>query len=195
MRDDGLRWMNLFRTALVLLGAAALSGCGASTNGTRTASEDESSSSIPSGTLFRDPDGTYAMEIDDGWTPQRDGVAADSEAWRVGASDPGQFQPSVVVVTYDTPGADLSEFLGDSAQSLERLPNTEVIDLEIIDGTFDELAVLEFSHTRAGHDLQFVQIAATNGEVIITALFAAAVDDFEKLRPEVEPLLHTLRAT
>jgi hypothetical protein len=70
-----------------------------------------------SGVAFRDPQGTYTMNVDADWTETTGTGIKEVEAWKV-APDNGGFANNVTVITQSTQGLDLAGYLTSSVHNI-----------------------------------------------------------------------------
>ena len=75
------------------------------------------------------------------------------------------------------------------------MPGFELVSVDVVEGTADDLGVLEFTGTQNDRPLQFLATVAVHDHTAIVATFTAPVETFDELRCEVEPFLLTLRST
>lgn len=191
------------RTGLLrcTIGAMALlmaSGCGngespsdsptdTATAITTTPVDDES---------FTDPQGSYTITIDGNWSVLPGTFVREIEAWAVAAPVEG-FTSNLNVLTQDTLGADLDEYL---TLSVENLGGLELIDVTTVTGVKgNELGLLEYSGVLPGapsdQPLHFLATVDVRDGVAVVATLTTTPEAFARLRPEIEPFLLTLQAT
>jgi hypothetical protein len=160
---------------------------------TTNAAPDTSAGSI--GTVFADPQGTYTIEIDPGWTEQSGTFVKEIEAWIVATPRDG-FAPNVNVLTQDTGGMDLEEYLDFSVESMGTLELTSSDIVRAPNG--NELAIIEYEGEIAGTAaglLKFMATVDVNDGQAVVATLTADESTFDDLRVQVEPYLLTLQAT
>jgi hypothetical protein len=188
------------RVLRVLLGRVAAYGaltvvlvaCGGSDD--REGDTAGTSSTTHAGEVFEDPQGSYEIEVDPDWDAQHGTFAAEIEAWIVGESREG-FAPNVNVLTQLAPGLDMSAYLDRSIeQGPSALPDFELLNSEVVDGTESELGLLEYTGTQNGRPLHFLATVAVRDGTAVVATFTAPPGIFDETRGEVEPYLLTLRA-
>jgi hypothetical protein len=144
--------------------------------------------------VFEDPQGSYEIDVDPDWDAQHGTSAAEIEAWVVGESREG-FAPNVNVLTLRAPRLDLSAYLDRSTeQASSVIPNFELFNSEVVDGTESELGLLEYTGTQNGQPLFFLATVAVRDGTAVVATFTAPPGAFHQSRDEVEPYLLTLRA-
>ena len=203
--------------APLVISAAVLAGCGSSDSddardlgdpitaesgdsGSGTTSTTERTSTTSAGplvsgaTTFVDPQGTYSIDISPTWTEQSGTVVSEVEAWLIGLGDT-QFQDNVNVLTQETQGRDLQEYLDFSTASMGDM---ELISETIVTGTAgNELALLEYSGVLPGAPIPLHALATVSvddGTAIIATL-TTTLDTFEEARAEAERYLLTLQQT
>jgi len=184
------------RVAICLALSAALVACGGSDDSSDVdATQPSTTSTTETETgLFKDPQGSYEMKVDPTWDPQHGTIAAEIEAWVVGQPE-GGFAPNVNVLTQRAPGLDLSEYLDVSVeQGPSLIADFELVERAVVDGTDQELGVLEYTGSQNSRSLHFLATIALRDGTAVVATFTAPRDVFDELRPDVEPFLLSLRA-
>jgi hypothetical protein len=145
--------------------------------------------------LFRDPQGTYTMSIGPDWARMPGTAAQEIEFWALDPSQVG-FADNVNVLTQDTLGMGLGEYMDTSAESMG---NLVVLDQYKVVGTNgNELGVLESRGTPFGaptdEPLHFLTVVDVLDGVAIVATLSATLDTFDARRLAAEPYLLTLQA-
>lgn len=146
------------------------------------------------GTTFTDPQGTYEMNIDPIWIDQHGSFSADIEVWFIRPPS-GGFAPNVSVLTQLIPDMELEEYLDLSVrQANVVLPDAEVVNRGIVQGTRDRLGFMEYRGTQAGNQVQFLAYFTVHGGKAVVATLTTSAHEFDATRSQVEPLLQTLHA-
>ncbi len=197
--------------AALLLGACGSSGSSGSSDpelgesldaSTTTADSDattttESSSGtaegpfVDGGSVFEDPQGTYVIDVDPAWETGA-GPTSEIEVWFIGSGD-DQFRNNVNVLTQDTQGRDLQEYMDYSAQNLGGLT---LISSNVETGAAgNEIGIIEYTGTIAGAPIPLHVVATViveDGQAAVATL-TTTLDTFADSRAAVEPFLRTLR--
>jgi hypothetical protein len=148
------------------------------------------------GNAFSDPQGTYTITLGPEWTEAPSAMVAEVETWAVGDPD-GQFTPNVNVLTQDAPGLDLEEYMEASVASLGSIDG-EVIDHAFVTGPSGRsLGLMEYVAQPPGvrTELHFIATFDLRDGTAVVATYTATTDQFDEVRPSVEPYLLTLAAT
>lgn len=147
---------------------------------------------------FADPDGAFRLGTGPTWVLTEDApVPAGASFWTVGPVTDG-FAPNVNVLTQPAPVDDVEAYLDLSEEQAENTPGiteVEILDRRTVEGPGGPLGVLEYRGTVGGVALQFVGVAAVDGEEAALATFTAPPDVFAELVEEVVPYLLTLEQT
>jgi hypothetical protein len=146
------------------------------------------------GASFTDPQGTYTIDIAPKWTKLSGAPVKEIEAWRV-ALDSGGFTPNVTVLTQDSQGMDLGEYMDFSNQHLGGAHLDYSTTVTGIHG--NQLGVIEYDGIVPGAStsLHFLAVVdVRNGQAIVATL-SSTESRFATLRDAVEPYLRSLQAT
>lgn len=144
---------------------------------------------------FVDPQGTYEIDVDPSWIAQHGAIAAEIELWFVGPPS-GQLATNVNVLTQNAPAVDLRGYLDLSVENADLLlEDGEVVDSGIVQGTYDQLAFMEYRGVQAGNQLHFLGYFTVDQGTAVVATLTSTEDQFDQVRREAEPYLQTLRST
>ncbi|MFM7537070.1 MAG: hypothetical protein ACKO91_14920 [Acidimicrobiales bacterium] len=151
----------------------------------------------PSGTTFVDPQGSYEMTIDPGWSSRTGSVAPDVELWVVGPLRDG-FTPAVAIVSQPSDGLGLEEYVALNVRELPQL-GFEVLSTGVVVGAAgNRVAVVEYvgvpPNSPSGRRLRFLAVASVRGTNAVVATFADGEGGFPSSSKRVEPFLRSLRA-
>jgi hypothetical protein len=158
-------------------------------------SPTSASTPLPDTTRFIDPQGSYEIDVDRDWEALHGTMVAEVEAWLVDEPDDG-FAPNVNVLNQAIPAMDLVEYLDLSVtQAPAFISNFELVRLDVVEGTANELGVMEYTGTQNDLPMHFLATVVVSDPTAVVATFTAPAETFEQLRCEVEPFLFTLRST
>jgi hypothetical protein len=167
------RWMTVFLG--VMLGA----GCASDATPATTAIS------------FRDPQGTYTMNIDADWTETTGTAVKDVEVWKVASVD-GGFATNVTVITQSTQGLDLAGYL---TSSVDNIGAFKLVGQKTVqDSNGNDLGLMEYSGLAAGGLHYLAVIDVSNGQAVVATLTATEAA-FVQARVDAEPYLLSLHAT
>jgi hypothetical protein len=146
------------------------------------------------GVAFKDPQGSYTIELQPGWTRMSGTPVKEIEAWSVGFDSAG-FTPNVTVVTQDSQGMDLAKYM---QASLDELGAGHLDYSTTVTGVHgNQLGVLEY-HGLVGTSttpLHFLAVFEVRDGQAVVATLTTTDSRFPVLRKEAEPYLRTLQAT
>ena len=181
--------------AMALLVASGCRGGGpASSSATEAASP---TTSPPVGDeVFADPQGSYTITIHSDWDETPRMFVQEIESWAIDART-DDFAPNVNVLTQDSLGADLDEYL---AFSVENMGTLDLINqTTVVGANGNELGLLEYSGVVPGgaadRPLHFLAAIDVRAGVAVVATLTTAPDEFDDYRDEIEPYLLTLQGT
>jgi hypothetical protein len=146
------------------------------------------------GVSFTDPQGTYTIELAPKWTKLSGSPVKEIEAWGV-ALDSAGFTPNVTVLTQDSQGMNLSEYMDFSNQHLGGAHLDYSTTVTGIHG--NRLGIIEYDGIVAGApaSLHFLAVVdVRNGQAVVATL-TSTESRFAALRTTVEPYLRSLQAT
>jgi hypothetical protein len=146
------------------------------------------------GVPFTDPQGTYTIDLAPNWTKLSGAPAKEIEAWQV-ALHSGGFTPNVTVLTQDSQGMNLGEYMDFSNQHLGGTHLDYSTTVTGIHG--NQLGVIEYDGIVPGAStsLHFLAVVdVRNGQAIVATL-TSSESRFATLRTSVEPYLRSLQAT
>ena len=145
------------------------------------------------GTRYVDPEGTYTIQVDPGWTISVGGFAQGVEAWILGPAE-GGFTPNLNLLTQGAPGMDLDAYIKRSVETATSyIPDVSILDQTTIDGPGGKLARLEYTGTVQGRSLHFLSYTAVSGGTAVIATLSTPPDTFTTWRAAAEPYMETLR--
>ncbi len=190
---------------IALVVGLALAGCGGADFSTSTgiAPPSTTGSTLPAGhdvavpgTRFVDPQGTYTMQVDPGWTQRSATFVAEVEVWLVGGPQNG-FASNVNVLTQSAPGVDLAQYLALSVRNGPSIiDGFRIAHTETVTGAYgQQLGKIEYTARAGGRQLHFLAvIALRNGRAIVATLTAPEAT-YASVHTRVEPYLETLQVT
>jgi len=151
----------------------------------------------PAGPTFRDPQGSYELTIDPGWSSRTGSVEPDVELWVVGPLRDG-FTPAVAIVSQPSDGLGLEEYVAFNVRELPLL-GFEVLSTGVVVGAAgNRVAVVEYlgvpPNSPSGRRLRFLAVASVRGRNAVVATFADGEGGFPSSSKRVEPFLRSLRA-
>lgn len=175
----------------------AASGCGGDGQASSSAPEAALPTASPSvgDELFTDPQGAYTITIGSDWDQMPGAFVKEVELWSIGLATDGM-APNVNVLTQDSLGADLDDYLD---LSVENMGPLELIDRSTVRGPDgDELGLMEYSGVVPGgpdRPLHFLATIDVRDGVAVVATLTTSPDEFDDYREAIEPYLLTLQAT
>ena len=115
--------------------------------------------------------------------------------WFVALPEDG-FVANVNVLTQAIPEIDVEEYLDLSvAQAPGMMPDFELLRLDVIERSGNELGVMEYTGTQNYRPLHFLATVTVADRTAAIATFTAPPEPFDELRCGVERFLFTLRST
>jgi hypothetical protein len=155
-------------------------------------------------TQFRDPQGTYTLQIDPHWRATHNAASPDVESWFTGTGTV-DFQDNVNILSQRVAEVDLDQYMQlviDEAQkSVDKyaLKEFRVVTTNPLTGTTSktptQLGVIAYTGNRGGKSFGFFFVASIEHGDAVLATLTTAQDRFDKVRAKVEPYLMTLRQT
>jgi hypothetical protein len=153
-----------------------------------------STGGVPGAIDTTDPQGTYTMQISPDWVDASGALVKEIESWYVSPAD-GTFRNNVNVLTQDTQGMDLQEYMDYSASHLGGL---ELLSSRVVTGAFgQELGILDYSGILPGAPVPLhalATVAVAGGEAAVATL-TTTLDTFAGERAANERYLLTLEKT
>jgi hypothetical protein len=142
--------------------------------------------------VFVDPQGTYEVDIDPGWSAAHGLLVAEIEMWFVAPARDG-FRANVNILTQAAPGLTLSDYMDDTDRATEAAGGS-VHENEVRRGsTGNDVGVTVYDTEQGGAELRHLATVIVNDEVAVVATLTALRGDFDDRRAEVEAYLLSLR--
>jgi hypothetical protein len=155
-------------------------------------------------TKFRDPQGTYTLEIDPRWRATHSAARPDVESWFTGTGTL-DFRDNINILSQSAGGVDLNQYMqlvvDQAEKSVENyaLKEFRLVTADTLSGTTSktptQLGVFAYTGKRGDKRFGFFFVASVAHGDAVLATLTTAQDRFDEVRTKVEPYLMTLRQT